>query len=69
MTEELVTDIDKSLFELAGQFGWFSQTDLGSWDNALERYIMSGIGGTIGGGLFYGIDAIRNPKTKADKNS
>jgi len=24
MTEEFVTDIDKSLFELAGQFGWFS---------------------------------------------
>ncbi|MEE3343993.1 MAG: hypothetical protein VZS44_07885 [Bacilli bacterium] len=34
-----------------------------------DRYLMSLLGGAIGGGLFYGIDAIKHPKTKADKNS
>ena len=30
---------------------------------------MSLLGGTIGGGMFYGIDAIKRPKSKSDKNS
>jgi len=34
-----------------------------------DRYLMSLLGGAIGGGLFYGIDAIKHPKSKADKNS
>jgi len=34
-----------------------------------ERYLMSLFGGAIGGGLFYGVDAIRNPKSVADQNT
>lgn len=65
--EEFVTDMSKSLFELAGDFGWVSVNDFGSWDNAGERYAMSFLGGAIGGGLYYGVDAIKNPKSTADK--
>ena len=67
--EELNTDLWKSLYELAGQFGYATQTDIGAWDNAFERYAMSFLGGTIGGGIFGGIEAIKNPKTVADTNS
>jgi hypothetical protein len=34
-----------------------------------ERYLMSLFGGAIGGGIFGGIDAIKNPQTTADVNS
>ena len=68
MSEEGVTDLIKSLYELAGQFGYASQTDIGAWDNMRERYLMSLFGGAIGGGIFYGVDAIRNPKNTVDQN-
>ena len=60
VSEELVTDFSKSLGELAGQLGYFSQTDYGAWENMLDRYAMSFFGGAAGGGLFYAIDAVQN---------
>ena len=69
VSEELVTDLVKSGYQLAHQFGWASQKDIGAWDNAGDRYLMSLLGGAIGGGMFYGIDAIKHPKSKSDKNS
>lgn len=69
VAEEFVTDISKSLYELAGKFGYASQTDIGSWDNMSDRYLMSLFGGAIGGGLFGSIEAIKNPKSVSDKNS
>ena len=60
VSEELVTDLSKTLGELAGKLGYFSQTDYGAWENALDRYMMSFLGGAAGGGLFYGVDAIQN---------
>ncbi len=69
VSEELVTDLSKSLYQLAGKFGYVSQTDIGAWDNSRERYLMSFFGGAIGGGIFGGIEAIKNPKTVADNNS
>jgi len=59
----------ESLYELAGKFGYVSQTDIGAWDNSKERYLMSFFGGAIGGGIFGGIEAIKNPKTVSDKDS
>lgn len=53
VSEELVTDLIKSLFEVAGQYGWTSKKDYGAWENAGDRYLMSFLGGTVGGGLFY----------------
>lgn len=65
VSEELVTDLSKTLGELAGHFGVFSQNDYGAWDNAFERYTMSFLGGAAGGAL-YGIkDAW---KTRHDSN-
>lgn len=69
VSEELVTDINKQLFEIAGSFGFVSQTDFGSWENARERYLMSFFGGAIGGGLYGGVEALRNPKSTFDKNN
>ena len=60
VSEELVTDISKTMGELAGKLGYFSQDDYGAWENAFDRYTMSFLGGAAGGGLFYGIDAIQN---------
>ena len=65
-SEELVTDLSKSLYELAGQFGWASQKDIGAWDNMGERYAMSFLGGSIGGAMYGGIDMLKHPKTAAD---
>jgi len=60
VSEEIVTDLTKTLGELAGQLGYFSQTDYGAWDNVMERYGMSLLGGAAGGGLFYTKYAIDN---------
>jgi len=34
-----------------------------------DRYAMSFLGGSVGGGIFYGVDAIKNPKSASDKNT
>jgi hypothetical protein len=63
VTEELATDFAKTLYEMAADLGWYSTSDLGSWDNMLPRYAMNFLGGFIGGGIFYGVDVYNNPKT------
>lgn len=67
VSEELVADLSKQIGELAGQFGYFSQTDYGAWENAFDRYAMSFLGGAAGGGLFYGIDAVQNRNNKTNE--
>ena len=69
VSEELVTDITKSLYEIAADFGYTSTKDIGAWDNAKERYLMSLFGGAIGGAMFGGIEAFRHPSSAFDKNS
>lgn len=69
VSEELVTDITKSLYEIAADFGYTSTKDIGAWDNAKERYLMSFFGGAIGGAMFGGIEAFRHPSSAFDKNS
>lgn len=71
VSEELVTDISKQLYEIAGQFtpNFFNRSgisDVGAWENALERYTMSFLGGAAGGGLFYGVDIVQNGKFTID---
>lgn len=71
VSEELVTDFSKQLYELAGEFSpnFINRsgiTDVGSWDNSLERYAMSFFGGMLGGGLFYGVGAFKNGSFKRD---
>ena len=72
VSEELVTDMSKSVYELAGQFGFDTSTkDVGAWDNAFDRYAMSFLGGAIGGGVFYGkevFDGKQFHKPKLDED-
>ncbi len=67
VSEELVADASKYMGELAGQLGYFSQTDYGAGDNAFERYAMSFFGGAAGGGLFYGVDLVQNRNKETSK--
>lgn len=65
--EELVTDMTKGLYELAGSLGMDTGAkDVGAWDNILERYGMSFLGGFLGGGIYYGKDVIQNGKFQID---
>lgn len=68
VSEELVTDLSKQIYELAGDLGFDTSTrDVGAWDNWQARYGMSFLGGTLGGGLFYGIDVYQNGKFQIDR--
>ena len=55
VSEELVTDFTKELYEQLGKYNITSQKDIGAWDNAASRYLMSFLGGSLGGGIFYGV--------------
>ena len=70
VSEELVTDLTKSLGELAGKLGYFSQTDYGAWEDMGDRYLMSFFGGVAGGAMFGGVEAWnnRNNSTKDFQN-
>ena len=68
--EELVTDTAKSIYQLAGFLGADTSTsDVGAWDNALERYSMSFLGGALGGGVFYAKEAFNGTSYKRDKSN
>ena len=70
VSEELVADASKAIYELAGKLGAdTSVTDVGAWDNALERYSMSLIGGALGGGVFYGKEVWDGKSFKRDKSN
>jgi hypothetical protein len=42
----------KQLGEIAGEFGITDVKDLGAWKNMKDRYLMSFLGGAVGGGIF-----------------
>lgn len=66
--EELVSDISKGLYELASDLGFNTTvSDVGAFDNWKERYAMSFLGGTLGGGLFYGVNIYQNGKFHVDQ--
>lgn len=67
MSEELVTDLTKTIAEIAGDYGYVSVNDLGAFDNALPRYVMNFLGGFIGGGMFYAVDAYNGQGSFASK--
>lgn len=61
VSEELIMDTSKAIYQLAGQLGANTTLeDVGAWENAVERYTMSFIGGAMGGGIFYGKEAFTN---------
>lgn len=66
VSEELVTDLNKKLAEALGSQGiLFSQDDYGSFEGVGERYLMSFLGGSFGGAMFYGVDLYQNRNNKA----
>lgn len=66
--EEFVSDISKGLYELASDLGFNTTvSDVGAFDNWKERYGMSFLGGTLGGGLFYGVNIYQNGKFHIDQ--
>ena len=66
--EEFVSDISKGLYELASDLGFNTTvSDVGAFDNWKERYAMSFLGGTLGGGLFYGVNIYQNGKFHVDQ--
>lgn len=70
VSEELVTDLTKSTYSLLGDLGMYDKSvkDTGAFDNMLERYSMSLIGGAVGGGLFYGIEKYNGFNKIRDKD-
>ena len=70
VSEELVTDLTKATYSLLGDLGMYDKSvkDTGAFDNMLERYSMSLIGGAIGGGLFYGIEKYNGFNKTRDKD-
>lgn len=58
VSEELVADIFKQLYEIGGAFGVFSQKDVGAWKDFGTRAGMSFLGGALGGGIFYGAGVV-----------
>ena len=69
VSEELVADTAKSIYELAGKLGMdTSVKDVRAWDNILERYSMNFLGGAIGGGIFYGKEVWDKGTFKIDKS-
>lgn len=66
--EEFVSDVSKGLYELASDLGFNTTvSDVGAFDNWKERYAMSFLGGTLGGGLFYGVNIYQNGKFHVDQ--
>lgn len=66
--EEFVSDISKGLYELASDFGFDTAVNnVGAFENWKERYGMSFLGGTLGGGLFYGVNVYQNGNFHIDQ--
>lgn len=65
VSEELLYDFSKSLSNVAS---WLtgSDTRLTPWDNMVDRYGLSFVGGAIGGGLFQAVPEFRNARQLKD---
>lgn len=70
VSEELVTDLTKATYSLLGDLGMYDKSvkDTGAFENMLERYSMSLLGGSIGGGLFYGVEKYKGFNKTRDKD-
>ena len=70
VSEELVTDFSRATYSLLGDLGLYDKSveNSGAFENMLERYTMSMLGGTIGGGLFYGVEKYNGYNKTRDKD-
>lgn len=84
VSEDVVTDLTNSTYAMLHELGITQSNDImgfgydkelndgkGGYDIArlLAKYGMSFTGGTLGGGLFYGVNAIKSGTVHAPKNS
>lgn len=68
VSEELVADLSKQIYELSGDLGFNTSTrNVGAWENALPRYGMSLFGGALGGAVFHGVNLVQNGKAQQDQ--
>lgn len=51
VSEELWTDVSKSLYNAVQYFRGEEDTSMKAWNNVFDRYVMSAIGGAVGGGI------------------
>lgn len=51
VSEELLADFSKSVFNVTRWIRGEEALDLGEWENMGDRYLMSGLGGFFGGGI------------------
>lgn len=68
VSEELVTDVSKGMYSLLGDLGLYeahAENPI-DWDTAFERYAMSFLGGTVGGGIFYAKEKFANRFNKRE---
>lgn len=76
VTEEVVTDMTKEMYQIAGQLGVNTSTkNVGAFNNGdinaiAQRYFMNFLGGFMGGGIFYTTGKFKNAKVnnKTDLN-
>ena len=50
-SEELLADLSKSIFNVTRWLRGEEALDLGEWENVRDRYLMSALGGFVGGGI------------------
>ena len=51
VSEEFWTDLSKSIYNSVQYFRGEEDTSMKAWDNVLDRYLMSAVGGAVGGGI------------------
>ena len=51
VSEEVLADFSKSVFNATRWLRGEDSLDMGQWDNMFDRYAMSAVGGFLGGGI------------------
>ena len=69
-SEELLADFSKSVFNVVRWLRGEDALDLGAWEGAADRYLMSALGGFMGGGITSAATdfSVANAITKMDKS-
>lgn len=61
VTEEIWTDLSRSIYNTVQYFRGEEDTYMSAWDNVLDRYLMSAVGGALGGGVTaLDLDVVKN---------
>lgn len=85
VSEDVVTDLSKATYEMLHNFGLTTQANVGAFNydpnlngegkggyniaQLLSRYGMSLVGGSLGGGMFYGVGVLQGKNFHINKDS